>query len=131
VESLSVLELDCFIAEFSNIIMARREMWLRALHPAPHPSLLTDLKAASLLTQGLFGDLSQATVEAEKKRHMESGILDALQEKVKGKSGPKPQAPEPKQPDKPAAQPRQHRSKSKNKKGQNPQPFPQQQQQQQ
>jgi len=130
-ESLAILELDRFIAEFSSIIMARREMWLRALHPTPHPALLNDLKAASLLTQGLFGDLPHSVVDAEKKRRMESGILDALQEKVKAKPGPKPQAPEPKQPDKPAASQPRHRSKNKGRKGQASQSFPQPQQQQQ
>jgi len=129
-ESLSVLELDRLIAEFANVMLQRREMWLRALNPAPHPPLLADLKAASLLTAGLFGDLPAGKVEAEKKRRVEEGFLDALSEKVKARPSSKQPHPEPKQPqDKSGPQPKHRGGHKKGQKGQQT-PQPQQQSQQ-
>jgi len=125
IESLSVLELDRVIADFTNIILQRREMWLRALSPAPHPPLLADLKAASLLTQGLFGDLQSARVEAEKKRRVEEGFLDTLQDKVKSQQPPPPPKqrfdPKPAH-DKSGSQPKQRGSHKKGQRGQSATP---------
>jgi len=92
VESLSVLELDRVMADFVNTLIARRNLWLRALSP-PLPAQLThDLRGAPFLTQGLFGDLPLHIVEQERSRRKDDGVL-ALISKIK----PQASAPAPKQ----------------------------------
>ena len=80
-ESLSVLELDRLIAEFANTILARRDLWLRAVQPQPRPGFAADLRAASLMTSGLFGDLKAETVEAEKNKRVSEGLYQVVLDK--------------------------------------------------
>ena len=47
----------------ANAVLSRREMWLKAVNPAPSPQFQTALKAASLTTQGLFGNLTPEVVQ--------------------------------------------------------------------
>jgi len=101
--SLSTLTLDRLTTELTNILIKRRDMWLRTLIPRPSASLVEDLRTAPTGTPFLFGQLSKEFAERELSRRKEDGILSLLettaraqtrgqgQQEKKGQRPPPPQ----------------------------------------
>jgi len=72
VRSLSTLGLDRLTTDLTNVLLRRRDMWLRALDPRPNQAMLEHLRTADLHTPFLFGDLQPDRVERELARRKEA-----------------------------------------------------------
>ena len=61
-------------------MVARRDLWLKALSPEPSSRLKTELRAAPILSEHLFGELSDDRVQAELDKRRDAGVISLLTE---------------------------------------------------
>ena len=87
--SLAILQLDRFTTELVNIILQRRDLWLRALYPVPRDQLFLSLRTAKVDSEWLFGGVSTETVDGIVAQRREDGIMKLVT--LKEKPAPPPQ----------------------------------------
>ena len=124
--SISVVEMDTLTTELANIVLLRREAWIKAMKPEPSRELVKELRNGTFLGEGLFGDVNMDTVEKELTKRKDMAIQRAMEQKVSPQFKPSAQPEYTKRAVTPTGQQGPPPKKAQHKKGQSGKKTPQQ-----
>ena len=80
--SISVVEIDTLTTELANVILMRRDGWIKAMKPELSRDLAKELRTASFLEDGLFGEITQQMINSEQERRKDAALRKAVEQRV-------------------------------------------------
>jgi hypothetical protein len=80
--SISVVEIDTLTTELANVILMRRDGWIKAMKPELSRDLAKELRTASFLEDGLFGEITQQMISSEQERRKDAALRKVVEQRV-------------------------------------------------